>query len=450
MEKSVNYKNVWEMIHLFLNDSFHGICNRSILRNAYGRVILSILFCSAYFLYFYVNAIEFAKLGQTRQIFSVEELNKVIKLSIASYNNLSFILGILIYQLAQQLILIKNSSLFIVKSLPYPNKEINFAIHLFKLGVSSIIYELFFIVLMPGLQVIGSVNIALFLFCSCHLFFLIGYLTSFHAYRLANKYLDVIYLKIKPIISVIILSLTAYYYYIGRFIVEFALSKQVSNALVLSIYSFIFSLVISILIFSFFSFQNEEYFFKNVYLPLAFPKYVPRLLLGLLRTKLFAISNGILFLLSLYTFTIAGCKAMLEVTAPLYPLLNIIFLRYIDTTIHVRKLFNHLNITVIQEWLSILFSILIYQLPLIVLQLVLPMDFRNVCFGQALALASVIIGYLFPKSESSLNDTVAVILLFLIVVIIIMVKSSTLSIVIAYSGLSLFLFYLLVRERRLT
>ncbi|GAA5399879.1 hypothetical protein BOVMAS33_13730 [Streptococcus uberis] len=141
---------------------------------------------------------------------------------------------------------------------------------------------------------------------------------------------------------------------------------------------------------------------------------------------------------------------MLEVTAPLYPLLNIIFLRYIDTTIHVRKLFNHLNITVIQEWLSILLSILIYQLPLIVLQLVLPMDFRNVCFGQALALASVIIGYLFPKSESSLNDTVAVILLFLIVVIIIMVKSSTLSIVIAYSGLSLFLFYLLVRERRLT
>lgn len=275
-------------------------------------------------------------------------------------------------------------------------------------------------------------------------------MTSFHAYRLANKYLDVIYLKIKPIISVIILSLTAYYYYIGRFIVEFALSKQVSNALVLSIDSFIFSLVLSILLFSFFSFQNEEYFFKNVYLPLAFPKYVPRLLLGLLRTKLFAISNGILFLLSLYTFTIAGCKAMLEVTAPLYPLLNIIFLRYIDTTIHVRKLFNHLNITVIQEWLSILFSILIYQLPLIVLQLVLPMDFRNVCFGQALALASVIIGYLFPKSESSLNDTVAVILLFLIVVIIIMVKSSTLSIVIAYSGLSLFLFYLLVRERRLT
>lgn len=92
---------------LFINDSFHGVLNRPIFKNKIGRISIITLFFLAYFYYFYINAVEFAKLGQNRHNFTLPELALAIKLSITSYNNLSFIVGIFIFQLSQSIILIK-------------------------------------------------------------------------------------------------------------------------------------------------------------------------------------------------------------------------------------------------------------------------------------------------------------------------------------------------------
>ncbi|MEQ9764518.1 hypothetical protein ABPS01_07695 [Streptococcus sp. ZJ151] len=447
MKNLKNYNNIWEILTLFINDSFHGVLNRPIFKSKFGRISIISSFFLAYFYYFYINAVEFARLGQNRNDFTLPELAMAIKLSISSYNNLSFIVGIFIFQLSQSIILIKESSLFTARMLPFLGLEIKYAIHLFKLVTSIVIYELCFIIMMPGLQVIGDLPISVLLFFSCHCSFLVGYMASHSIYNFFNKYFNKYFSKIKGVISFVILTSTMFYFYIGRFRVEFFLAKHIQPPIYLAVVSFLVMLIICLLLFLIPYDDMEESFLGGRYLHIPLPRYLTNVLKSVLRTKLCASSLFIFSTLVIYSCITTDFNTMIKVMSPLYPFLNIMFLHYADSTLQIRKLYNLMGLSVKREWLEIVMTILIFQIPLLLVEVLFSKDFESLLWGVSLSIVSVIVGFLFPKSESSLNEVVSVILLLLSIIILITIKSSIFLIVTSLVILSLLLFYILIKER---
>ncbi|HFR3480666.1 TPA: hypothetical protein ACHVAL_002183, partial [Streptococcus suis] len=91
-----------------------------------------------YLFYFYLNVVEFAKLSKFGQNYSFDELKSTISISIASYNNLAIIAGILIFLLINATVHLQSSSLFLSKVLPYNEKEVFLSVKLFKLGLGTL------------------------------------------------------------------------------------------------------------------------------------------------------------------------------------------------------------------------------------------------------------------------------------------------------------------------
>lgn len=333
--------------------------------------------------------------------------------------------------------------------LPFLGLEIKYAIYLFKMIASIFIYELFFIIMMPGLQVIGDLPISVLLFFSCHFSFFVGYMLSHSIYHFFNKYFNKYFSKLKGIISFVILASTMFYFYIGRFRVEFFLAEYIHLPIHLALVSFVVMLMIC-MIFLLIPYDDmEESFLGGLYLYLPLSGYSTNVLKSVFRTKLCISSLFIFATLLIYSYIVNDFNTMIKVMSPLYPFLNIIFLHYANSTLQIRKLYNLMGISVMREWFEIITSVLYFQIPLLIVALLFSKDFESLLWGISLAIVSIIIGFLFPKSESSLNEVVSVILLLLNIVILITIKSSVILTVGSLLILSPLLFYILAKERGL-
>ncbi|MGT2959238.1 hypothetical protein [Streptococcus bovimastitidis] len=449
MIKSIHYMNILEIVKLFINDSFHGFIKRPIFKNKIGIYGLLTTFLILYCFYFYINAVEFVNLGQNRGNYTFEELKIAQKLSITSYSDLSFVFGILIFHLSEAIIQVKSSSLFTIKSLPYHKNELKYAVQFFKLGTSAIFFELFFIIMMPGLQIIGNVIISTLLFFTCHFSFFNGYMLSLFYYNSFNKIFISYYSKLKNFLTVAFLCLTFYFFYIGRFKLETFLSKLINQPIYLTIICFVFNIII-VFIFLSIPYRNiENQFLKSTYYYLPFSRYLPNEYKGLMRTKLYIVSQIVLTVTCLYSLIVADFMTMLSIFGQLFPFLNVVFLHYFDSTAKVRKIYNLLNVSILKELFKVSICVVVFQIPLIILGFYLPGRYHDFLWGILLAFAAIIIGALFPKSSSTLNETVSTFLLFLTVVMILIMKNYLLPMIFVIVIFIAIILYLLKKERSL-
>lgn len=454
MIKSETFANILYLLNIYIKDSLQGALHHSFLQNKKNRWLISISITIGYLLYFYFNVIEFAKLSKISENYSFNELKSVISISIGSYSNLSIIAGIFIFLLINSTVNLRSSSLFLSKVLPYSEKEVYLSIKLFKLGLASICFEIFFVILIPGLGVLKSPFIAICLFFSCHFLFWVSYLFVNWCYILVLAYLPFSEKHINGLISMLYFLFGLTYLFLLRFKVEFFLAKAIDNPIMLSLFILIGAAGALILL-SFMDTIHYDLVFLRPkfihFIPLNFlNKSLKWTQLAVVRTKFFLYAVLFVSFIGIYSLLMANLEIAANNLLDFWPFLGITFINYADSTISHRILYPHLRIQIKSEVINLLFTIFTIQFPTILLASYLQKTYLAFLHGIIISLVSLIIGFLFPRSTSSTNETVSFLLLLLTIPIVYLLMKVPLLLFPIIVTLILLLAYIVKKETEIT
>ncbi|WP_074415444.1 hypothetical protein [Streptococcus suis] len=450
MQKSKIFKNILFLVNIYIKDSLKGIAQHSFFKAKRNRWIIAMSSIIGYLFYFYLNVVEFAKLSKFGQNYSFDELKSTISISIGSYNNLAIIAGIIIFLLINETVHLQSSSLFLSKVLPYSEKEVFLSIKLFKLGLATLCFELFFIILIPGLGILRSPLIAILLFFSCHLVFWTSYLFANFLYILSLQHLPLSDKYVHNLVSMIYFLVGLSYLFIFRFEVEFFLAQTFDSPQLLSLLILIGATLAMLLLLLFDRAHYDVIFLQSRFTLLSFTifnnilKGVP---LAIIRTKLFLYSFLFIAFIGVYSTFVANLEVATHNLLDFWPLLGLTFLNYADSTLDHRKLYTHLRIDTRSEVIRLLLTVVIIHLPSLLFAFYVQENYLVFLSGIVLSITSLMVGFLFPRSVSSTNETLSFMLLLLAVPIIYLLIKVPILLVPTIFVLVITLFYIIKKER---
>lgn len=449
MLKSKTFKNILFLVNIYIKDSLQGIVQHSFFKTQRNRWLILMSSIIGYLLYFYWNVVEFAKLSTFGQNYSFDDLKSTISISIGSYNNLAIIAGILIFLLINATVHLQSSSLFLSKILPYSEKEVFLSVKLFKLGLATLCFELFFIILIPGLGILRSPLIAVLLFCSCHLVFWTSYLFANYLYILSLRHLPLSDKHIHNLVSISYFLAGLSYLFLFRFEVEFFLAKAIDSPQLLSLLILIGAVLAISLLLVFDRAHYDIVFLQPRFtlLPLSiFNKILKGVPLAIIRTKFFLYSFLFIIFIGVYSTLVANLKAATHNLLDFWPLLGLTFLNYADSTLNHRKLYTHLRIDTRSEVIRLILTAIIIHLPSLLFAFYIHENYLVFLSGISLSITSLMVGFLFPRSISSTNETIAFMLLLLAVPIIYLLIKVPLLLVPTIAVLILTLSHIIKKE----
>lgn len=417
MRKSATFVNILYLLKLYLKESFHGVLQQSFLKNKKSRWSILLFIIGSYLFYFYLNVVEFAKLSRVGELYSFEELKTNINLSIGSYNNLSLIAGIFIFILMNSIVSLKTSSLFLAKTMPYSETEVYWSVKLFKLGLALILFELFFIILIPGLGVLQSITVASCLFFSCHFFFLISYLCSNLLYNLLIKHMGFAERKVHGGLILVYFLFALSYLFVFKFQVEFYLAQTIQDPIQLSLLLLGISFLMLVILLLMDKTQHDAVFLPQKFIPIlskiASGKIIEMVALATMRTKFFLHSSLFIMCVALYSLYIGGMTLAGHNTLDFWPFLGMGLIHYGDSTLRHRRLYPLLRLGTKNEFIGLFLFVILLALPVLFLGVYLEESLFPFIQTIAVSLVSLMIGFLFPKSVSSTNETISFVLLLL-------------------------------------
>lgn len=139
---------------LLFSSCFNQIYTNKYLKNKYIRWFIISLIVLLYTLYFVANFMEVSSLKPASQTPEFENiLNRIF---VSSFINIIFLIAILIYILISSTIRFNKGTLYMVRSLPFKNNELNKGIRNFYLIVVGVVYFLFLIILLPSFRLSSS------------------------------------------------------------------------------------------------------------------------------------------------------------------------------------------------------------------------------------------------------------------------------------------------------
>lgn len=263
--------------------------------------------------------------------------------------------------------------------------------------------------------------IAVLLFCSCHLVFWTSYLFSNFLYILSLQHLSLSDKQIHNLVSMIYFLVGLSYLFLFRFEVEFFLAQAIDSPQLLSLLILIGAMLAMSLLLLFDRTHYDVVFLQPRFtlLPLTiFNKILKGVSLAIIRTKLFLYSFLFIAFIGVYSTFIASLEVATHNLLDFWPLLGLTFLNYADSTLDHRKLYSHLRIDTRSEVIRLLLTAVIIHLPSLVLACYVQENYLVFLSGIALSITSLMVGFLFPRSVSSTNETIAFMLLLLTVPII--------------------------------
>ena len=137
-------------------------------------------------------------------------------------------------------------------------------------------------------------------------------------------------------------------------------------------------------------------------------------LLAIIRTRFFKITCLLLTSLSLYCLFIVKDKETLNF---LFPMISLIFLYYGNTTLSVRRMFNHYRLTVFKELCLLTLFIILTEIPSLIIGINTHHNVQVFLYGFNLSLSALILGVLLPKRISNMNELITSMVMILLMII---------------------------------
>ncbi|HAP4007795.1 TPA: hypothetical protein IUU56_003138, partial [Enterococcus faecalis] len=120
----------------------------------------------------------------------------------------------------------------------------------------------------------------------------------------------------------------------------------------------------------------------------------------------------------LVIFFQSGLRTMLFILTTVMAFSGVLLLSYGDITADFRKQYDLLRIKIRNEWLSQLLLVIMLAMPLLLLCFWGFGELAQLITALSLSLVAIILGYVFPKSQGSLNETTSLLLLFIVFVLV--------------------------------
>ncbi|EIT84382.1 hypothetical protein A374_16388 [Fictibacillus macauensis ZFHKF-1] len=424
MTNSLKFKNILCILKFFYNDTFHGLFNRPFFRskvNRYGIILILILL---YLGYFYLNMVELNALSNIIQGRNSANLMFAAKMTLSSYFNVILILSALLFILVNSTVSLSKNSLFFAKTLPFSEKEVSVSQMIFKLSVALAFFELLIIIVIPTLKLIPmNIFTACLVLMTLHTLFISSFFIFDLIYTLVLK--DTTFTKrilLTFALDFLIVVLVMVHFLVTRFKVDAWTSVQKESILVMTCIVFFASLMIGTIAYL----LNSMFFAKdNIYVHLNYFKIVlPAFSIGLattmpaiIRSKNFLYFWALLIVISIGSFIQNGLDGTLQLWLFLLPILGIVAITYGDAMISVRKLFSIYKISPLTELISLLGVSIILMSPALYVGIAEKQSLDPFMYGINIFFVATIAGFLFPKSQSNVNETIASVLTFVIMII---------------------------------
>lgn len=444
MKKLSSFKNIELLLNLFINNALNGLLNRPILKKKWIRLTIILVISITYLSYFLYNMRELIKIIPDNNSVDSFILLQGKKITLFSFFSNSFTLAIIISIFINNTLALDKTSIFFVKTLPFSKKDIKFSFFLFKFSVMLLIYELVMLIATPAIQLVTTNPIEyVIFFLSQHIFFV----SVIIIVELLKMIMDLLHNSVQRV-SIFFLDIilgvgSITYFFNTRYSLEMTLSKTTLTisqlVLVTSILSIVILLIgiwLLIILPSSDRIDNLSKYIKIPFIKGAVLRYKANL--NLITFVFVAI--GIIFIQS-------GYRTAMSILPTILSFSGILLLNYADITSDFKKQYSLLRISTFNEWMEQLRIIVILSVPLIVLNYLSYSTWTTLAISISLSSVAIILGYLFPKSKGSLNETSSLFLL-MVVCILITLLISNVSYGYLVMGITLAIHYIIIKKVR--
>lgn len=424
MINSLKFSNVLDILKFFYTDTFHGLFNRPFFKskiNLYSSIVVVILL---YLGYFYLNMVQLTTLSNGTKNLETSHIMIAAKMTLSSYFNVTLILSAFLFTLVNSTVGLSKNSLFFAKTLPFSEREISVSQKIFKLSVALAIFELVIIIVAPALKLIPmSIFTALLVLLTLHITFIAGFLIFELLYALTlRRATGTKRLSLTFLLDLIIIILSTVHLVATRYKIDDWVSQQKESIFQITLTIFGVSAIIAIIAYLI----NNKFLAKDhVYIQSNyFNLRIPVIKIGLsttmpavIRSKNFLYFWGLAIVITIGSILQNGIADTLQTLVFLLPILGISAISYADATLSVRKLFNLYQIKPINELLSLFWVSIILMLPALLVGIIVVKSIDPYLYGVSIFIGAMITGFLFPKSQSNINETISSVLTFVIIII---------------------------------
>ncbi|EPF4528700.1 hypothetical protein ACSSI5_001148, partial [Enterococcus faecalis] len=420
MKKLNTSKDIILLIELFIDNALRGLLKHSILSKKSTRIVIGVCVFFIYFAYFFYNMSELARIVPDSEKISHILIEQGRKITFYSYFSNTFVLGIIAYILVDNTVALDKNSLFFVKTLPFRKKDISLSFMLFKFVIMILLYELVMIISTPAIKLVTTVPIEYVIFFIVqHLFYLvvIGVIEFIHclfAFFLKRRVKQINSLKV--IGDSLLMIFATFYFFDFRYGLELFLANQlwsISYMIPITFFLIVVCLMlISIGLLRLISILENQMSQHSKYI------YIPFLNKVIFRYKANWYFISFTTVVMLVIFFQSGLRTMLFILTTVMAFSGVLLLSYGDITADFRKQYDLLRIKIRNEWLSQLLLVIMLAMPLLLLCFWGFGELAQLITALSLSLVAIILGYVFPKSQGSLNETTSLLLLFIVFVLV--------------------------------
>ncbi|MDR2976224.1 MAG: hypothetical protein LBV19_02780 [Streptococcaceae bacterium] len=340
------------------------------------------------------------------------------KITLLSYFDLTLSVAAILHLFVNNTVSLEKTSLFFAKSLPFRSTEVNISYKIYKCSIALILYQFMMIIATPAIKLVThNPMLFLMLFISQQLLFIGCYLIFDSLTAFLSRW------NIFEKIYEIVLLFTAFLFLLNyRFDIETAFSKipvSVDALIVLLGFAALFIFAGSVLLaFRTSGKEESEYlesFFFNVK-SLSFGKFKVFLLPTLRRRSV----TNIIFMFIIFLAVVLlqqGTKSLLPSSLVLSPFLGLVLVYYADSTSKVRRVLKTLNFKPYFEVITLILLCLTLSSPTLIFCILARESLTSFFLSICVSIFAVLLGFLFPKSEGNLNDSISSLLLVVLFIV---------------------------------
>ena len=369
-----------------------------------------------------MNMSELTDISGTLPGFSEDSLLIARRTTLSSYYNMTLILCGLIFVIVNSTTTLARNALFFAKTLPFEERAVSLAFKLFQLLLSFILFNLIFIIAAPGLKLLAmplgpslltlvSVQV---LYIALHL--LIDLLFSLIA-KVPFRYRKMVALAMNTaLVMACMFHLVKTRFAVDAVIAHTDLTLGKIAMVMLASSSLLLALL---LVANLLLPLNGPVFARMHYLnvPIRFPSIIAKPLATVMRSRLFASTIGMTLLVTASTMYYTGVGVALQNLVFILPMWGIVFLGYCDATLSERPMLRHLHVSAEYETVWLLVVIALVTLPAGIVGFVVTHGGEPFAYGISIALSSGMLGFLFPRSKGSMNETVSTVLSIITIIL---------------------------------
>ncbi len=406
-----------KIFSLLLCSCFNQIASNKLIKNKIIRYSIYFLIVGSYIVYFAANLSQLSSLEAANKTPEYESiLNNIF---VSSYINISIIVSILIFLFVSTTLRFNGKVIYLLKSLPFSNRDINKGLLKFYSVVSLLIFLIFMAVLLPAFRLssISNVSKVILILIGINVNLLVFFSLELVKQKVINFIGGKKVTMAFNVIHIILLLVVGVYFFYGRFYIDKYFSRtnvDLSNFIVVT-----FCITVVLLVLVYIAFM--KYIDNYILIPKSRYYNVPQVyhnapniwITSLLRARSFIIILSLLLgviVMALVMNYKSELHQALFYTLPIFYFSAGIMISNLFT---FSKMFRAYNISYTKQFLNILLTLFLMLIPVLIYDCFVKEYFVCSQMCAISGLSSIILNMILGSEDGLFSDmSISILLVF--------------------------------------